>query len=173
MRACSGRCKGSGLPAPQPDQSARDQAKDVQVEEETPRASASSALDENLSRDSGYDSLNGIGLSPARNEACMDVFSPGLNPAGAAGRPGSGRLPAERESHTCSVTARSLPVVSRTETSKNVAPRACLAESSRRSQSPPWRSARNRFPPPIAGPKPLSRRAAGRRRHPSSRTLCL
>jgi len=35
------------------------------VEEETPRASASSALDENLSRDSRYDSLNGIGLSPA------------------------------------------------------------------------------------------------------------
>jgi len=32
------------------------------VEEETPRASASSALDENLSRDSGYDSLNGIAL---------------------------------------------------------------------------------------------------------------
>ena len=41
---------------------ARDQAKDVEVEEETPRASASSALDENLSRDSGYDSLNGITL---------------------------------------------------------------------------------------------------------------
>ena len=40
----------------------RDQAKDVEVEEETPRASASSALDENLSRDSGYNSLNGIAL---------------------------------------------------------------------------------------------------------------
>ena len=52
--------------APQPDQSTRDQAKDVEVEEETPRASASSALDESLSRHSGYDSLNGIGLNPAK-----------------------------------------------------------------------------------------------------------
>ena len=49
--------------APQPDQSAGDQAEDVEMEEETTRASAPSALEENLSRDSGYASLNGIALS--------------------------------------------------------------------------------------------------------------
>jgi len=40
----------------------RAQAKDVEMEEEASRASAPSPLEENLSRDSGYDSLNGIGL---------------------------------------------------------------------------------------------------------------
>jgi hypothetical protein len=34
------------------------------VEEEATRTSQPSALEENLSRDCGYDSLNGIGASP-------------------------------------------------------------------------------------------------------------
>ena len=51
--------------APQPDQPACDQAEDVEMEEETPRASAPSALEENLSGDSGYASLNGIVPNPS------------------------------------------------------------------------------------------------------------
>jgi hypothetical protein len=49
-------------PAAQPDQSARDQTEDVEMEEETSPTSTASVLEENLSRSSGYASLNGIGL---------------------------------------------------------------------------------------------------------------
>src|SRR5512142_1765483 len=59
-----GDARRADRPASQSDQSACDQAKDVEVEEETSRASAPSAVEENLSRDSSYDTLNGIALSP-------------------------------------------------------------------------------------------------------------
>ena len=55
-----GDAGGANRPAPQPDQPEGDQAEDVEMEEETTRASKPSALEENLSRDSGYASLNGI-----------------------------------------------------------------------------------------------------------------
>ena len=47
-RHALGDAKRADRRTPQPDQSTRDQAKDVQMEEETPRASATSALEENL-----------------------------------------------------------------------------------------------------------------------------
>ena len=48
--------------AAQPDQSPGGQAKDVEVEEETTRASPCAATEENLCGDGGYASLNGIGV---------------------------------------------------------------------------------------------------------------
>src|SRR5450759_3253299 len=80
-RLALGDARGADRPVAQSGQSARDQAKDVEMEEETPRASASSAVDENLSRDSGYDSLNGIGPK-----------APAGSPDGPAA-PGGGPLP--------------------------------------------------------------------------------
>src|SRR5450759_4338774 len=53
-RVALGDATGADRPAPQSDQSACDQAKDVEMEEETSRASPPSTLEENLSRDSGY-----------------------------------------------------------------------------------------------------------------------
>ena len=57
-----GDANGAHRPAPQPDQPSGDQAEDVEMEEETTRASTPSALEENLSRGSGYAPLNGIGV---------------------------------------------------------------------------------------------------------------
>ena len=63
-RRALGDARGADRPAPQPDQPAGDQAEDVEMEEETTRASTPSALEENLCRDSGYASLNGIAFKP-------------------------------------------------------------------------------------------------------------
>ena len=57
-----GDARGADRPAAESGQSTCDQTKDVEMEEEASRASAPSALEENLSRDGGYDSLNGIGI---------------------------------------------------------------------------------------------------------------
>ena len=64
---CCGRCSKSGptTRCAEPDQSPGDQAKDVEIEEETTRASTCSAVEENLCGDSGYASLNGIGVRRA------------------------------------------------------------------------------------------------------------
>src|SRR4051794_20439439 len=59
-----GAAVGAYGAAPQPNQSTGDQTKDVEMEKETSRTSSSPARGENLSGDSGYDSLNGIALSP-------------------------------------------------------------------------------------------------------------
>src|SRR4051794_26520344 len=56
-----GDARGADRPATRPNQPTRDQAEDVEMEEETTRASPSSAADENLCRYSSYHMLNGIG----------------------------------------------------------------------------------------------------------------
>ena len=58
------------------------------MEEEASRASAPSALEENLSRDGGYDSLNGIGAK-ARNL----LIAPGPAAPGARGSAAVGGKP--------------------------------------------------------------------------------
>src|SRR4051794_21092908 len=60
-----GDAGGADGAAAEPGQSTGDQAKDVEMEEETSRTSSASALGENLSGDGSYDSLNGIALKPS------------------------------------------------------------------------------------------------------------
>ena len=54
-RRALGDARGADRAAPQPDQPACDQAEDVEMEEETTRASTPSALEENLCGSCGYD----------------------------------------------------------------------------------------------------------------------
>src|SRR5437870_6751930 len=63
-RVAVGDERGTHRATPQSHQPAGGQTQDVQVPQETSRASPRSASDENLCRVSGYDSLNGIAASP-------------------------------------------------------------------------------------------------------------
>src|SRR5262249_12383628 len=67
--------------AAQPDQPARGQGEDVELQEETPRASPRTTLEEDLCRISSYALLNGIGTRP---DASQPRLATRHHPAGRA-----------------------------------------------------------------------------------------
>src|SRR5262249_44687332 len=82
--------------AAQPDQPARGQGEDVELQEETPRASPRTTFEEDLCRISSYALLNGIGPSPGSSRPSPLAATPraaSAPPRGPRPAAGPGRRP--------------------------------------------------------------------------------